>query len=214
MKTMNDETVFLVLFVALVFIGTSIRGYYTRKIQKTHQRLSVKERIEEIVRAEGKASAVLLIVQGVYLIALLPPYLLFPSNFLLFQMPFPSWLRWTGVGLGFLSLPFLAWVHYVLNKEWSVTLKLQTDHKLVTSGPYRRIRHPMYTVHLAYFLSWVLVSANFLFLIYYVLAILLITLRIPKEEQMMLEKFGEEYRAYMKRTGRLLPYFGQENDNE
>ena len=211
---MNDDTLFLVLFVALVFIGTSIRGYYTRKIQKTQQRFSVKERVEEIVRAEGRASAVLLMVQGVYLVALLPLYVLFPSNFLLFQMPLPSWLRWAGVGLGFLSLPFLVWVHYVLDKGWSVTLKLQTGHKLVTSGPYRRIRHPMYTVHLAYFLSWVLVSANFLFLIYYVLAILLISLRIPKEERMMLEKFGEEYRVYMKRTGRLLPYFGQENDKE
>jgi protein-S-isoprenylcysteine O-methyltransferase Ste14 len=211
MNTMNDDTVFLALFIALVFIGTSIRGYYTRKMQKIQQRLSVKERIKEIVRAEGRASAVLLMVQGIYLIVLLPPYLLFPSNFLLFQMPFPGWLRWAGVGLGCLSSPFLAWVHYVLNKEWSVTLKLQADHKLVTSGPYRRIRHPMYTVHLAYFLSWVLVSANFLFLMYYVLAILLITLRIPKEERMMLEKFGEEYRAYMKRTGRLLPYFGNDN---
>jgi protein-S-isoprenylcysteine O-methyltransferase Ste14 len=211
MNTMNDDTVFLALFIALVFIGTSIRGYYTRKMQKIQQRLSVKERIKEIVRAEGRASAVLLMVQGIYLIALLPPYLLFPSNFLLFQMPFSNWLRWAGIGLGCLSLPFLAWVHYVLNKEWSGTLKLQTDHKLVTSGPYRRIRHPMYTVHLAYFLSWVLVSANFLFLMYYVLAILLITLRIPKEERMMLEKFGEEYRAYMKRTGRLLPYFGNDN---
>jgi protein-S-isoprenylcysteine O-methyltransferase Ste14 len=59
-----------------------------------------------------------------------------------------------------------------------------------------------------------LVSANLLFLIYYVLAILLTILRIPKEERVMLEKFGEEYRAYMKRTGRLLPYFGQEKDKE
>ena len=211
---MSNDAVFLVLFVALVFMGTSIRGYYTRKIQKTQEKLSVKERIKEIVRAEGKASAVLLIVQGVYLIVLLPLYVLFPSNFFLFQMPLPNWFRWAGVSLGFLSLPFLVWVHYVLNKEWSVTLKLQTGHKLVTNGPYRRIRHPMYTIHLAYFLSWVLVSANFLFLIYYVLAIFLIMLRIPKEEQMMLEKFGEEYRTYMKRTGRLLPYFGKETDNE
>ena len=129
-------------------------------------------------------------------------------------MPLPNWLRWTGVGLRFLSLPFLVWVHYVLDKDWSVTLKLQIGHKLVTSGPYRGIRHPMYTVHLAYFLSWVLVSANFLFLIYYVFAILIIMLRISKEQRIMLDKFGEEYRAYMKRTGRLLPYFGQEKDNE
>ena len=208
---MNDDVVFLVLFVAIIFIGTGIRRYYTYKIEKTHQRLSVKERIEEMIRAEGRTFTVLLIAQSVYLIALLPLYLLFSSSFLLFQMPFPNWLRWFGVGLGFLSVPFLAWVHYVLDKGWSVTLKLQTDHKLVTSGPYRRIRHPMYTVLIMYLLSWVLVSANLLFLIYYVLAILLTIMRIPKEERILLEKFGEEYRAYMKRTGRLLPYFRQEN---
>jgi protein-S-isoprenylcysteine O-methyltransferase Ste14 len=65
-----------------------------------------------------------------------------------------------------------------------------------------------------YELSWVLVSANLLFLIYYALAVLLITLRIPKEERMMLEQFGEEYRVYMKRTGRLLPHIRQENSEE
>jgi len=211
---LNDDVVFLVLFVALIFIGTGIRRYYTYKIEKTRQRLSVKERIEEMRRAEGRTFTVLLIAQGVYLIVLLPLYLLFPSSFLLFQMPFPNWLRWLGVGLGFLSIPFLVWVHYVLDKCWNVTLKLQTDHKLVTSGPYRRIRHPMYTVLIVYMLSWVLVSANLLFLVYYVLSVLLIIVRIPREERMMQEKFGEEYRIYMKRTGRLLPHIRQENSKE
>jgi protein-S-isoprenylcysteine O-methyltransferase Ste14 len=63
-------------------------------------------------------------------------------------------------------------------------------------------------------LSWVLVSANLLFLVYYVLSVLLIVVRIPREERMMLEEFGEEYRIYMKRTGRLLPCFRQENGEE
>jgi protein-S-isoprenylcysteine O-methyltransferase Ste14 len=211
---MNDDMVFLVLFFALIFIGTGIRRYYTYKIEKTRQRLSVKERIEEMIRAEGRTFTVLLIAQGVYMIILLPLYFLFSSSFLLFQMPFPSWLRWFGVGLGFLSVPFLAWVHYVLDKRWSITLKLQTDHKLVTSGPYRMIRHPMYTVLIVYELSWVLVSANLLFLVYYVLSVLLIVVRIPKEERMMLEQFGEEYRVYMKQTGRLLPRFRQQNGEE
>lgn len=211
---MNDDVVFLVLFLALVFIGTGIRRYYSYKLEKARQKLSVRERIEEMIRAEGRTFTVLLLAQSVYLIVLLPLYLLFSSSFILLQMPFPNWLRWFGAGLGFLSVPFLVWVHYVLDKGWSVTLKLQTDHKLVTSGPYRRIRHPMYTVLIVYMLSWVLVSANLLFLVYYVLAILLIIVRIPKEERMMLEKFGEEYHIYMKRTGRLLPYSRQENGEE
>ena len=211
---MNEDMVFLVLLSAIVFIGTGIRRYYSYRIEKISQRLSVRERIEEMIQAEGRIFAVLYYASSVYVIILLLLNLLFPYSFILFQFPFPDWLRWLGVGLGFLSIPFLLWVHCVLDKKWSVTLKLQADHRLVTSGPYRRIRHPMYTVLMVYELSWVLVSANLLFLTYYAITILLIILRIPKEERMMLEKFAEEYRIYMKRTGRLLPYFRRENGEE
>lgn len=204
---MNDDTAFLLLFLTIVFIGTGIRRYYSYKIEKNRQNLSIRERLAEMIQAEGKLFTLLLMAQGIYIVILLPFYLLFPSSLLLLQMPFPVWLRWFGVCLGFLSIPFLAWVHYVLDRSWSVTLKLQANHKLVTSGPYKRIRHPMYTVLIVYMLSWVLVSANLLFLVYYVFSVFLIMARIPKEERMMLEKFGEEYRIYMKRTGRLLPYF-------
>ena len=208
---MNDDMFFLVLFLAIIFIGTGIRRYYSYKIEKNRQNLSIRERIEEMIQAEGKQFTLVLIAQGIYIVILLPLYLLFPSSFVLFQMPFPVWLRWFGVALGFLSVPFLAWVHYVLDRSWSVTLKLQAGQKLVTSGPYQRIRHPMYTVLIMYMLSWVLVSANLLFLIYYAFSVFLIAVRIPREERMMLEKFGEEYRVYMKRTGMLLPHFRQEN---
>jgi len=208
---MNEDMIFLVLFFIIVFIGTGIRRYYSYKIEKNSQRLSVRERVVEMIHAEGRIFAVLYFASSAYLLILLPLYLLFPSSFLLFQMPFPIWLRWFGVGLGFLSIPFLLWVHYVLDEEWSITLKFQTDHKLVTSGPYRRIRHPMYTALIVYELSWVLVSAGFLFFVYYVITVLLMIVRIPKEERMMLEKYGEEYRSYMKRTGRLLPHFRREN---
>ena len=208
---MNEDMIFLVLFFIIVFIGTGIRRYYSYKIEKNSQRFSVRERVVEMIHAEGRIFAVLYFASSAYLLILLPLYLLFPSSFLLFQMPFPIWLRWFGVGLGFLSIPFLLWVHYVLDEEWSITLKFQTDHKLVTSGPYRRIRHPMYTALIVYELSWVLVSAGFLFFVYYVITVLLMIVRIPREERMMVEKFGEEYRSYMKRTGRLLPHFRREN---
>jgi len=208
----DDNIVFLVLFLAIIFIGTGIRRYYSYKIEKNSQKLSIRERMAEMIQAEGKLFTFLIMAQGIYIVILLMLYLLFSSSFVMFQMPFPVWLRWFGVALGFLSVPFLAWVHYVLDRSWSVTLKLHANHKLLTSGPYKRIRHPMYTVLIVYMLSWVLVSANFLFLIYYVFSVFLIVVRIPNEERMMMEKFGEEYRIYMKHTGLLLPHFRQENN--
>jgi len=210
---LNGDLLFRILFLVLFVPGIGIRGYYTRRVRATRKRRSWKERLRDTVQAEGKTGALLLIGQGIYLIIAVPLYLLLSPSPLWFDLPVADWLRWIGVALGVLSLPFLAWVHYTLDKHWDVSLSLRRDHVLVTSGPYRRIRHPMYTVHIVYFFAWVLVSANLLLLINYLLTILLITLRIPKEEQMLLERFGEEYRAYMKRTGRLLPRFHQEKMN-
>jgi len=211
---MNGDLLFRVLFLAVFLPGAIIRGYYTRKVRATRKKRSIKERFEDTVQAEGKACAILLIAQGVYLIVIVPMYLLFSPSLFWFHLSMPDWLRWLGVGLGIISLPFLTRVHYVLDKYWDISLTLREDHKLVTSGPYRWVRHPMYTVHIVYFFTWVLVSANLLLLINYLLTIILIFARIPKEERMLLERFGDEYRAYMKRTGRLLPRFRREEDKE
>jgi len=211
---MNGDLLFRVLFLAVFLPGTIIRGYYTRKVRATRKKRSIKERFEDTVHAEGEACATLLIAQGVYLIVIVPMYLLFSPSLFWFHIPIPDLLRWLGVAFGIISLPFLTWVHHVLDKHWDISLTLQEDHKLVTSGPYRWVRHPMYTVHIVYFFTWVLVSASLLLLINYLLTIILIFARIPKEERMLLDQFGDEYRAYMKRTGRLLPRFRQETDKE
>jgi len=211
---MNGDLLFRALFLAVFLPGAIIRGYYTRKVRATRKKCSIKERFEDTVQGEGVACAILLIAQGVYLIVIVPMYLLFSPGLFLFHLPIPDSLRWLGVALGIISLPFLTWVHHVLDKHWDISLTLQEDHKLVTSGPYRWVRHPMYTVHIVYFFTWVLVSANLLLLINYLLTIILIFARIPKEEKMLLEQFGDEYRAYMKRTGRLLPRFRREEDKE
>lgn len=211
---MDAELLFRILFLIVFLPGVTIRAYYTRKVQAAHRKLSMKERLNDIANAEGKANATLLIVQGTYLIIILPLYLLYSPNLPWSHLPIPDLTRWLGVGLGILCLPFLAWVHYVLDKHWSISVAIQEKHTLVTSGPYRRIRHPMYTIHMVYFFTWVLVSADLLFLINYIMTILLISSRIPREERMLLDQFGEEYHAYMERTGRLLPRLHQGRGRE
>jgi len=208
----DGELIFSILFLILALVGRGIRGYYSLKGQTPGKKRSVRERWKEATRVEGTARVILLMVNGVFLLIAIVLYLLSPQWMLWSQFPIHDWARWIGVGLGVLSLPFQIWVHRTLAKHWSSFLKLQEGHSLVTTGPYRWVRHPMYTQSLMFFIALTLVSANLLILIGFLIAFIFTFTRIPKEEQMLLERFGDEYRLYMKRTGRLLPRLRRQED--
>jgi protein-S-isoprenylcysteine O-methyltransferase Ste14 len=96
--------------------------------------------------------------------------------------------------------------HADLGANWSVTLQLRKNHGLVTNGIYRRIRHPMYASLFLISLAHVLFLPNWIVGPVYLLSFALLYLvRVPKEERMMLDRFGPEYEAYRQRTGRLIP---------
>lgn len=112
------------------------------------------------------------------------------------------------MGAGFLlvSLRLFRLTHKALGKMWSHSLDLREDHKLVTSGIYEKVRHPMYTafwvwaIGAAFLLpNWV---AGFSGLIGFGT---LFFLRVGQEEDMMKAEFGDEYEAYMKRTKKVFP---------
>jgi protein-S-isoprenylcysteine O-methyltransferase Ste14 len=122
--------------------------------------------------------------------------------------PFPGWLRWVGFAVGLVGLALWTWTQAALGKEWSPQLQLRGEHHLVTTGPYARVRHPLYTGMLGWGAGVALVTANWVFAVMAVAVIVGIMARVPREEQMMIEEFGEEYRAYMKRTGMFFPRWG------
>jgi protein-S-isoprenylcysteine O-methyltransferase Ste14 len=115
------------------------------------------------------------------------------------------WVRWAGVVLGAASVGLFVWTHVVLGRHWSPYLQLRAGHRLITDGPYARVRHPMYSAILGWMASLGLVAANWIPLAFAAIVAANFILRIRGEEAMMLEQFGDEYRQYMKRTGRLLP---------
>jgi protein-S-isoprenylcysteine O-methyltransferase Ste14 len=121
-------------------------------------------------------------------------------------LPLPVWLRWTGLGLAFAGFALLEWSQSALGRNWSARVQLLKDHELVVSGPYRWVRHPMYAAGLLANASVLLLSANWLvgggWLVLYGWQF---AARIPLEEDLMVHRFGEAYRQYMRRTGRLLP---------
>jgi protein-S-isoprenylcysteine O-methyltransferase Ste14 len=82
---------------------------------------------------------------------------------------------------------------------------MREKHHLVTSGPYARMRHPIYSAYIIFMTSIALATANWFFIGLLGVSIVVFAFRIPKEEQMLIEVFGEEYKTYMQRTGGLFP---------
>jgi protein-S-isoprenylcysteine O-methyltransferase Ste14 len=119
-------------------------------------------------------------------------------------------LRPTNFIIGTVGLAVGLWLFYQahadLGRNWSVTLEIRDRHQLVTGGIYSLVRHPMYLSLLVYSAGQVLVLPNWVVGPAYGVAMALVfALRRRPEEQMMLEEFGDEYRAYMRRTKRLIP---------
>ena len=136
------------------------------------------------------------------LIYVLTPWLDFADYHL------PMWAGWIGVALFGAGLWLLWRSHADLARNWSPSLEIIEGHSLVTHGVFRYIRHPMYAAHVLWGIAQVFLLQNWI-AGFSMLVCLLPQLvnRIRGEEQMMLEHFGEEYRSYMDRTGRLIPRF-------
>ena len=96
--------------------------------------------------------------------------------------------------------------HADLGTNWSLTLEVRENHRLVTGGIYRQVRHPMYLALLVYSVGQALVLPNWIAGPSYGVAMaLLVALRLGPEERMMVEEFGRDYEAYMRQTKRLIP---------
>jgi len=96
--------------------------------------------------------------------------------------------------------------HADLGTNWSITLEVREQHRLITQGVYYRIRHPMYSALILYSLGQALVIPNWVAGPANLVAFaILFTLRVHAEEQMMRDTFGDEYATYAARTKRLVP---------
>jgi protein-S-isoprenylcysteine O-methyltransferase Ste14 len=139
---------------------------------------------------------------------LLPALYLFTPWLSFADYRLPAWAPWIGA----LAMCFGLWLfwrsHADLGRNWSVTLEVRKGHQLVRHGVYRSIRHPMYAAIWLISVAQGLLLQNWLAgwsalvtfgLMYFV--------RTPREEGMMCEVFGDEYRIYMRQTGRIFPRF-------
>jgi protein-S-isoprenylcysteine O-methyltransferase Ste14 len=200
---MTSETIFRISFLVLLAALLAMRFYFMIKVRRAGERLMPNQKAVE--REGGRGVLIVRMAVFFLLIAILVMYIIGMAWIDTFSFPLPVWLRWAGFGLGLFSVAFWTWTQIHLDTQWSAQLQLTKDHHLVTTGPYARIRHPLYSAMFGWAIALGLLTANWIFVAVAVLSIAGTMARIPKEEQMMLEAFGDEYKAYMQRTGRFFP---------
>jgi protein-S-isoprenylcysteine O-methyltransferase Ste14 len=195
---MHPETPLRLAFVLLLALLVAVRVRY-------HSRARIYERGVDNP-SEGRAVWVVRAVVLPIWLLLAALWLVAPDLVRGAQVPLPAIVRWAGVPVTLAGLVLLYWVHRTLDTNFSPFLRIRADHRHITEGPYRCVRHPMYTSFLVIVAGLSLVSAyGLMFLTGTGMLVAVLWTRTPREEAMMLAHFGDSYRAYMERTGKLLP---------
>ena len=184
------------IFLLAAAASYVIRHPHQRRARKTPVRASVRDRQESML--VGIAAVGLGALPLVYVVSGFPRFA---------DYPFAPAAGWLGTATFGLALWLLHRAHRDLGRNFSARLKLRESHALVTGGVYRRIRHPIYTAFWLYAVAQALLLPNWIAGPSGLAAFaVLFFCRVGREERMMIEAFGEDYRAYMARTRRIVPW--------
>lgn len=195
-----NENVFRILAGLILFSGVGISGYFRRKADRESG-----ERVSR--RVDGRAMMTTIRLGGLLLWLSPLAYLVNPEWMGWSKAGLPVWVRWLGVGMGVTCTWLIYWLFRSIGSGITPTSATRERHALVTSGPYRWVRHPLYTVGSSFFVAFGMMADNWFIAGLGLLAFVLMAARTPAEEANLIGKFGDEYRVYMKRTGRYFPKF-------
>ena len=195
---MNNGLAFRLVLLALLAACVAHRAYYTQTRGRSEVKVLAARGRSATQTAAGLLNIVALLASAVIIVY--PPALAWAA------LPMPTWLRWAGAGLALAGFALLQWAHNALSRNWSDTPRLLKGQTLTRSGPYRWIRHPMYTAFLMILSAPLFITANWLIGLAWIGATALeVASRVRFEEALLAETFGAEYQDYRRHTGRLLP---------
>lgn len=195
---MDGELLFRAVFALIFATMLIVSGIYRRKARAEGGTIPR--------RAEGRLALLLRLCLAVPLLLVILTYVFAPVWLEWATLSLPDWVRWTAAFAGFACLPLIVWVFRNIGKNISETVLTKQTHQLVTTGPYRWIRHPLYTFALLALFALGALADNALLLGLALVSV--VTFRflvIPKEEANLIKAFGPAYEAYRRTTGAMLP---------
>ena len=194
---MNHDQTFRAALIVVFLLVLPIGIYHRLESQATREKLDRRQ-------------------EGLFILATLRPvgiafwlgviaWMVDPGRMAWSSVSLPAWLRWTGVGVIASACGLLVWTFRCLGKNLTDTVVTREKHTLVIHGPYRWVRHPFYDSAALLMVAVSLIAANWFLFVTGVVGVFLLIIRTRTEEQNLVARFGDSYRAYMDRTGRFLP---------
>ena len=191
----NSSILFKIIYCILLSIYSLIRIIYAKGSTKIRNKKSKNDTYERI--------KVFIAFVGMVLIPLIS---VFTSFLNIFRIELPLIIIYFSIIGKILNVYFFYIIHKQLGVNWSPVLEIKKNQKLIKDGVYKYIRHPMYTQHWLWIILQGILLDNYFVEIFGIITFgILYFTRINKEEELMIEEFGEEYKKYMENTGRLLP---------
>jgi protein-S-isoprenylcysteine O-methyltransferase Ste14 len=187
---------FEVIYLIGVIVASVIRKHYLKGMTQ-------REKLDTLKGPDGPVMILVTITMFI-----LPLTYIFTKKLDFANYNLPLGVGWLGAPTFAIALWLLWRSHRDLGKNFSLTTETKEEQTLITTGVYKKIRHPMYTAHLVWAIAQAMLLQNLIAGPTFLLSnLLLYVRRIPREEEMMIKEFGSEYKSYMKKTGRLLPKF-------
>jgi len=191
-----NETFFKISIAVLVVLFIAERIPFvrkTKKVKKTVRKSPARERVMVLTNWFG--------------MVFFPFIYAFSRVFDGLSMGIHDYLRIGGIAVYVFALVLLFLSHKGLHENWSMGLEIGEEHKLINTGIYSKIRHPMYTAFMLMMAGQLFIVSNWFVGMFGVCVwVLLLILRTSDEEKMLIEEFGDEYREYMKKTKMFIPY--------
>ncbi len=194
---MDHDSALRTVVIAVMLLLLPFGLYHRIRSQSTHEKLDRRQ-------------------EGLFILATLRPlgavywlsvfaWMINPGSMAWASVLLPIWLRWVGVSALLAGSALLVWTFRTLGSNLTDTVVTRQQHTLVVHGPYRWIRHPLYSSAALFVVAISLVAANWFFLVAGIALLSMLIVRTRTEEQNLVLRFGDSYQHYMDRTGRFLP---------
>jgi protein-S-isoprenylcysteine O-methyltransferase Ste14 len=197
---LKEEILFRGIFLIVFLSSVTISGYHRKRARQSG----------EVIPRSAEGSTILLLR--------LVPALIMAVSFFAYVFA-PGWLGWAewrlpvimrigAAAVAIACLPAIQWMFVSLGNNITETVLTKGNHQLVTHGPYRWIRHPLYAFALLELFALAFLGSNWFLFIFPCVAIIMFRfVVIPKEEANLIKIFGKQYEEYQQNTGVLIPRF-------